>query len=59
MEAVLVEAAGVELFSALTARKLLILRMARGAIKGTFADSIVRLWYETPFRVPAAPRDRR
>jgi hypothetical protein len=32
-EVELVEAAGVELFSVLTARKLLILRMARGAKK--------------------------
>lgn len=32
-EEILVEAAGVELFSVLTARKLLILRMARGAKK--------------------------
>ncbi len=42
----MVEAAGVELFSVLTARKLLILRMAREGKKGTIADSIVRLLYE-------------
>ena len=36
----LVEAAGVELFSVLTARKLLILRMARGAKKAPLPDSL-------------------
>jgi len=53
-----VEAAGVELFSVLTARKLLILRMARGGKKGTIADSIVRLLYENLFafrRVSSLP----
>jgi hypothetical protein len=42
---------GVELFSVLTARKLLILRMAEGK-KGTIADSIVRLSYENLFAFP-------
>jgi hypothetical protein len=42
----MVEVAGVELFSVLTARKLLILRMARRAKKGPTAQSIVRLLYE-------------
>ena len=41
-------AAGVELFSVLSARKLLILGMVRGK-KGTIADSIVRLLYENAF----------
>jgi hypothetical protein len=44
-----VEATGVELFSVLTARKLLILRMPRGAKKAPIADSIVRLLYENLF----------
>ena len=37
--------AEVELFSVLTARKLLILRMARGSKKPHIAGSIVRLFY--------------
>jgi len=44
-----VEATGVELFSVLTARKLLILRIAQKGKKGTIADSIVRLLYENHF----------
>jgi hypothetical protein len=41
----MVETAGAALFSGLTARKLLILRMAGGPRKGTIADSIIRLLY--------------
>jgi hypothetical protein len=36
----MVEAAGVELFGALTARKLLILHMARGAKKAPLSDPL-------------------
>jgi hypothetical protein len=42
---IVVEVAGVELFSGVTIRKLLILHMARGK-KVTIADSVVRLLYE-------------
>jgi len=42
----MVEAAGVELFSVLTARKLLILGPATRAKKGPITRSIVRLLYE-------------
>ena len=55
----LVEAAGVELFSVLTALELLILRMARGGKKSTIAEPIVRLSYENlfaPGRVNSLPR---
>ena len=37
---IMVEAAGVELFSVLTARKLLILRMARGAKKAPLPNPL-------------------